>query len=295
VGFSSTCGLFNPLVLHWDGTKWSVVRTPSLPQGNNNQLMAVFAVATDDVYAVGTQTNPVNEGNLTLVEHWDGTSWNVVSTPSANDTGNVLLGLFAHSADDVWAVGDAVSPNNPVETEVLHFDGTQWSLVPSPNPITNSNLDQNVLNSVTATSPDDATAVGFVLDFLNQVTLTLVEHWDGKSWSVVSSPNRSKAANSLNRLNGVTAVSASDVYAAGFFADAATFGQERSLVEHFDRVSWKIIPNPNAGKAQQLNAVVGLAGTTNVWIGGAASSIGDDSETGFLIVPKTFLLFSPIG
>ena len=41
---------------------------------------------------------------------------------------------------------------------------------------------------------------------------TLIEHWNGTTWSVVASPN---VGTQLNGLNGVTAVSTSDIWAVG--------------------------------------------------------------------------------
>src|SRR5581483_1172919 len=187
VGFTFPCNaLLQPMTMHWDGTKWSVVATPKLPF-NNNALNGVFALASDNVYAVGFQTAS-NGASLTLVEHWDGTSWTVMSSPNKNQTGNVLQSISGTSPSDIWAVGDAVAPNVPVRTLVEHFDGTQWKLVNSPNPLPTGSLNQNVLVSVTAVSPTDSTAVGFILDSSFLRELTMVQHWDGVSWKVVSSP-----------------------------------------------------------------------------------------------------------
>jgi hypothetical protein len=294
VGFSFGCNAEPaPLAMHWDGSNWRVVPTAKLPF-LNNELNSVTAIASDDVYAVGFQTAS-NGATLTLVEHWDGHAWTLVSTPNGNTTGNVLSSVSATSANDVWAVGNQVAPNLPVLTLVLHFDGTKWSVVPSPNPLTSGSFSQNVLLSVHAVSPTDATSVGYILDGGSLVELTLIEHWDGASWTVVSSPNVSTAAGSFNRLTAVAAVSATDLYAAGFFVDSATRGQQETLVAHFDGAQWTIVPTPTKGLAQQLNAIFALPGTGNVWSGGAWSRNGTDPETGLLIIPRTLVLFSPIG
>ena len=41
-----------------------------------------------------------------------------------------------------------------------------------------------------------------------------VEHWNGTSWAIVPSPNMGTGN---NHLNGVAAVSASDVWAVGYY------------------------------------------------------------------------------
>jgi hypothetical protein len=167
--------------------------------------------------------------------------------------------------------------------------------VPSPNPLPKDFLNQNVLTSVHAVSPNNVTAAGFLRDSDNQRVLTLIEHWDGTSWKVVPSPNRSETPGSLNLLRGLAAVSATDIYAVGFFADGATGGQDKTLIEHFDGKAWTIIASPVRGLAQQLNGAFALPGTTNVWSVGAASRFGVSFESGVLQVPVTLVLFSPIG
>lgn len=63
--------------LHYDGTQWTQVATPSPPRGDT-QLTAVSANGSDDVWAVGLSTHGgVDEP---LVEHWDGTAWTIVQS-----------------------------------------------------------------------------------------------------------------------------------------------------------------------------------------------------------------------
>ena len=60
------------LALHWNGSRWSVVSSPS-PSigGNGNDLVSVAARSANDVWAVGISGNA-------LIEHWDGSRWSVV-------------------------------------------------------------------------------------------------------------------------------------------------------------------------------------------------------------------------
>jgi hypothetical protein len=296
VGFAFNCISYElqPVALHWDGLTWKAVRTPKLRQNSNSAFNAVVALATDDVYAVG-YTPAANQANLTLIEHWDGTAWSVMKSPNVNNQGNILFGISASSPTDLWAVGARVAEGVPIETLTEHFDGTQWSLVPSPNVLTTGDLNQNILMSVQSVAPNDVTAVGFVLDGDNQREITMIEHWNGTKWSIVPSPNQSATPGSLNTLRSLTIVSPTDMYAAGFFADSASAGQQETLVLHFDGVRWSIIPSPGRGLAQQLNGIFALSGTSDVWTVGGWAQNGTDPETGFLILPKTLILFSPIG
>jgi hypothetical protein len=149
-----------------------------------------------------------------------------------------------------------------------------------------------VLSSVKAVSSNDVTAVGLLRDAGQQRELTLIEHWNGKKWTMVSSPNPSEAPGSLNALTGVTAVSATDLYAVGFFASAATNGQDETLVEHFDGKHWNVMASPTKGLAQQLNGAFAVPENSDLWAVGAYSLPGIDFETGFLQLPKTLVLFA---
>ena len=76
--------------------------------------------------------------------------------PSAPNTAWTTIKAFA--TDDVWAVGskDSDINQNTSSTFTVHWDGTAWSEVPSPNV-----SDQNSLNSVDGATPNDVWAVGY--------------------------------------------------------------------------------------------------------------------------------------
>ena len=68
------------------------------------------------------------------------TSFALASHPDTN--GQYLdqfLGVAAISASDVWVVG-ADEPSNTPQTLIHHWDGTAWSVVPSPNSATGGYL-----------------------------------------------------------------------------------------------------------------------------------------------------------
>ena len=293
VGYFFSCtSLLKPMAMHWDGVRWSVVPTPRLNTNDNAAFTSVVALAADDIYAVGYQ--PASNGAvLTLIEHWNGAAWSVVSSPNGNATGNVLTSISANSPTDIWAVGTLTAPGVEIRTLALHFDGGAWSIVPTPNPVHGGNLTQNVLTSVVAVAPNDVTAVGFTL--ANQTELTMVQHWDGTSWKVVASPNVSNTVGSFNTLRAVTAVNRSDLYAVGFFSNSTTNGQQLRLLLHFNGTAWSILSSPGKATAQQLNGAFAHIGAGDVWLAGAASVPGTDPETGLLQVPITYMLFTSGG
>jgi hypothetical protein len=68
-------------------------------------------------------------------------------------------------------------PGNMQQTLVEHWDGTNWSVVTSPN---TSAQQYNEFESVTCTSASDCWGVG---EYYSNAYQTLIEHWDGISWS----------------------------------------------------------------------------------------------------------------
>src|SRR5947209_3425687 len=129
-----------------------------------------------------------------------GGTWSVV--PGVNPPGDdTLFAVAAVSAHDVWAVGSANQHSSMPRTLTEHWNGTNWSVIASPNP---GNVSFNKLLGVTAISTSNVWAVGYYQSDSGAVQ-TLVEHWNGTSWSLVASPN---SASTINQLFAVAAVSA---------------------------------------------------------------------------------------
>jgi hypothetical protein len=59
-------------------------------------------------------------------------------------------------------------------------------------------------------------------------TLTLIEHWNGTSWSVVPSPNKNTTGSAINELNAITMLPTGLVWAVGDATGAGTL-IERNL------------------------------------------------------------------
>jgi hypothetical protein len=109
----------------------------------------------------------------------------------------VTFGGTPHAGQgDAWAVGTAHGA-----THIQHWDGSGWTKAASPSPGTGS-----ALFSTTAIGPSNGWAVGAFDDAAGHHSL--IERWNGSAWSV--SPN-----NGIADLNGIDAVSPSDVWAGG--------------------------------------------------------------------------------
>jgi hypothetical protein len=236
---------------HWDGTSWTIATTPDEGTGEN-ALNSVSAIATNDIWAVGywQMTKKTDASFHTLTEHWDGTSWTIVPSPTVGVESNTLTGVTAISTHNVWATGYYFS-NRVRQTLVEHYDGTSWSVVSSPDPGSQSNS----LFGVSAVSASNIWATGFTNS--GNGYNALIEHYDGTSWSVVPAASDPSALEDV--LAGVSAVGASDVWAFGYHVIGSSY---QTLTEHYDGTSWSIVPSVNGpdGAVTVLRGGVGAPG-----------------------------------
>jgi hypothetical protein len=244
------------LIERWDGTSWAIVSSPNTSATQNNELYGVTCVSASDCWAVGRYSNGML--GLTLIEHWDGTSWSIVTSPNPLITQtNWLYAVTCVSASDCWAVGDAYNRiTSTWETLTERWDGTSWTIVSSAN---TGPTQHNHLFGVTCVSASDCWAVGY--DTASGYVQTLIEHWDGTSWAIASSPNTNATQN--NSLNGVTCTSASDCWAVGQYNPG---GPYQTLIEHWDGTAWAIVnsPNTSATESNFLSAVT-CASASDCW------------------------------
>jgi hypothetical protein len=244
----------HPAAEHWDGSAWTLVSTPFSGLGEN-ALNGVSAVSSDDVWAVGywQPEKKVSAAFNTLTEHWDGTSWSVVPSPTVPSSGsNTLTSVTALSDHNVWAVGYYFDSKGVRKTLIEHYDGADWSIVPSPNPGGVS----DALLGVTGVAAGDVWAVGFTSAGFGYDALLL--HYDGGDWTQVSGAADPSSAEDV--LAGVAQDGSGDVWAFGYHVIGSDY---RTLAEHWNGSSWSISPTTN-----------GTDGVVTVVRGG--SVIGDD-------------------
>jgi hypothetical protein len=241
------------LAEHWNGTSWSIASTPNAGIGDNI-VNSVSGSSSTDVWEVGYYA--FGTWKRTLVEHWNGTQWSIVPSPNPNNRLNELNGVVAISPSNAWAVGNTSSGNIPDQaTLTLHWDGTQWSIIPSSSP---GSAGLNTLYAVDANSANDVWAVGSYTN-VGEFAQTLIEHWDGTSWSVIPSAN---VPGANNELYGVVAVGPNNVWAVGYWGNAASGFS--TLVEHWNGSSWSVVLSPNPQGDNFLSAV-SATGANDIW------------------------------
>lgn len=95
------------VVIHWDGTAWSVV------PGRTGEATSVWGTAANNVYV--THFAP----SYGSVEHWNGTTWTIEQTAGA-----FFSTIHGSSASNIWATG-------PVFVAPRTWNGTAWSTWPT--------------------------------------------------------------------------------------------------------------------------------------------------------------------
>jgi hypothetical protein len=116
----------------------------------------VWVSGPDEVWTVGS-LSPNNA--LSLLGHWDGSTWSVIDFAPEGNTSVDFADIGGSAPDDIWAVGNLAA----------HWDGKTWSTPTQANP---------TLTGVWARTPTDAYAVGFSGSIV---------HWDGAEWSPMKS------------------------------------------------------------------------------------------------------------
>jgi hypothetical protein len=81
-------------------TSWTVTETPN-PGSTFNELNGVAATFPHNAWAVGDYSDGTFDQTQTLIEHWDGSTWSQVPSPSAGS----LIGVAATSPNNAVAVG----------------------------------------------------------------------------------------------------------------------------------------------------------------------------------------------
>jgi hypothetical protein len=246
---------FYPLALQWNGTSWSTSASATSALPTDTILYGVADVSPTDAYAFG-DNSALASGELA---HWNGTSWSKVTYPLPTNTGydQTLNAISADGPNDVWAIGeylDQIGSNLRWETFALHWNGSTWSDVTMPLVSGSDTSLVYQINSMDAISPANVWAVGGSGDnaspYGGTPSNTLIEHYNGSSWSVVSSPNTGTDDN----LNGVTETSPTNLTAVGYDIPSGASGAQ-TLTMTWNGTSWAIGSSPDVGSNSVLTSV----------------------------------------
>ena len=276
-----TTGAHESLVEHWNGSGWRRVASPNpggtASSGSGTNLQAVSAVSAKDLWVVGGYLDPASGADRTLIWHGDGKRWTRVSSPSPggsnqNDLSD-LDGVHGVSARDAWAVGEysTKAKSSGRDTVVLHWNGTRWTRVASPNALGASTKRVTNLASVAAVSAHFAMAVGtFSPDPSTSALESLAMRWTGTRWVQVASPDPGGTADpsDFTNLSAVAALSPRDAWAVGEATDSSTRAVD-SVVLHWNGRKWSRFSSPNPSTTATYLFAVAAVSARAAWAVGS--------------------------
>jgi hypothetical protein len=220
------------------------------------------------------------------------TTWE--ETPTAMPAGAtycLLRGVKAFAPNDVWAVGSAQVPLVPggittdSRTVAMHFDGAQWTHVPTPSPGPAPGLVNCLLYALDGVSSNDLWAGGtwktqIPGGWVGQQVFAM--HWDGSAWTVppgLPIPASSIGAGvSGSRILDIEAEASSDVWFVGDWLDIVSASSglttRPGLLLHWDGAGLQQTVLPivtNVG--HQYFTSVAANGPNDVWVAGGAGVV----------------------
>jgi len=189
--------------------------------------------------------------------------------PSPSGTTASLLGVADVAPGDGWAVGFSTSTSTDQDQSLIeHWNGTAWSIVPSPDPAGGS-TGSDELWAIAAVSATNIWAAGE--DFVQGAAIQLLfAHYNGTRWTAVPPP-----PDSGGTVLGLTAIAPDNVWAVGTI-DAQTFTSA-----HWNGTRWSTVATPsvNAGSnpIEELTAVTAVS-ASDLWASGWVGNIDNENK-----------------
>ena len=278
-------GKDGPLVVNWNGSRWSIARVPI--HGALNAVSCNSAVSCVAVGLVGTHS---------LVLRSQGERWHRQASADVHGPAGfrgrittALRSVACWSATGCAAVGTVRSvtttdcgddcPVAEASPTAEAWNGQRWLITrirQSPSPTGTE------FSSVSCVSRSSCTAVGpFATSAAPpELPATLAEHWAGNSWKRQRTPNPPGVAHYYGgTLYGASCSSTSQCMAVGSFSFAAIEGETVPLAERWTGLGWKPLPTPIPGGDPERNGAVYLTGVSCT-SSSACTAVGQSATTG---------------
>ncbi len=257
-----------PLVEHWNGSTWSIVRT-TIPTayGWSGALLAVSCSSDIACTAVGSSYSSAS-GTVPLAERWNGSSWSIQRTPhpfGIDDFNDVSCA----SSTACIAVGSGQ------ESFAQRWDGTRWSVekINFGDPQGRA----NALTGVSCPSQGICAAVGWddiglcADEYESDYDVAVLGLWKSARWSLGRHPNLGCSSGQDNGagnwLNAVSCTSPTACTAVG------------SEVDRWDGRRWSVQSAPigidalSAVSCPSTNACTAVGSRSYTWNGQQWSSL----------------------
>jgi hypothetical protein len=264
VGYYPAGTRYQTLTERWDGSSWSRLSSPNPGDTQGNFLSAVSCASATFCMAAGSYST--GGKGRTLTEKWDGTRWNLVSSPNLSANGNFLLGVSCASATFCMAAG-AYNSGGHGQPLTEKWDGTRWNAVSSPNP---DGIQNSFLGGASCTSARFCMAAGATPD------QAVAQTWNGTSWIRLkpASTGRTQPA-----LYGVSCTSPRFCMAAGYQFPGA---HDQTVTETWNGIMWSRLSTPSTSSTQH-NALYAASCTSTTF----CMAVGAYSSNGTSVRPLT--------
>jgi hypothetical protein len=269
VGYFANPYFTQTLAEAWNGHRWSVQRTPNVPNPTSSvwgQLNGIWCLSAKACTAVGDYEGTVTES--TLAESWNGTTWSIKSTPNMpGDPGNALNSVYCRSAGQCQAVGEYTTNSNSTGPLAEAWNGKGWSVEKTPAP----KAQDSYLYGAFCPSASWCLAVGSSAGTTGTAARPLAERWNGHTWAIASAPSPAGATQS--ELLGIWCLSTRACAAVG---SASSGIVTTTLAQNWTGSAWSITKTPNRVEPQSsaLNGVSCTAADQCMAVGDYANPAG---------------------
>ena len=170
-----------------------------------------------------------------------------------------LDGVFCTSRTSCWAVGGQTGTGGTgMANQMLYWNGTKWRQVSVPDPGGTGADSVSQLFAVRCLAASDCWAVGN--RSAGGALLNQALHWNGKKWTVVSTPDPGGNGNGkLSELDDSTCVTSADCWAVGDFGTAAQGATEQrsNQILHWNGRKWSRlrVVNPGGTRTGHVNSL----------------------------------------
>src|SRR4029079_8490556 len=233
--YTTSAGVAQALAENWNGRTWTLQSTPTPSGATPSALSGVSCTSASACTATGYYTTSAGV-DQTLAETWNGTTWTVQSTPTPSGaTSSALSEVSCTSAAACTATGYYTTSAGANQTLAENWNGTTWAIQSTPTP---SGATSSGLSGVSCTSASACTSVGWS-GVSPGAYETLAETWNGTTWAIQSTPNRTAATSSY--LFGVSCTSASACIATGYDLSPSY----KALAARWNSTTWTLQSTPN--------------------------------------------------
>ncbi len=272
VGWQSAPSLVT-LAEVWDGSSWSMQPTPNAmgqPGAQGSSLSAVSCISGSTRCTAVGYSNSAEGHQETLAESRDGGTWKVQPTPTPTGVQGIvqgfLTGVSCTSATACSAAGDHFGDAGSQVPLMESWNGTRWEIRPAPGA-----RDSTTVAGISCPAAQECMSAGvdYYLDRYaapgNGDSFTLVDAWNGSTWSIRPTPNLSGLL--YNSLSGVSCGSSTACVGVGYYERAD--GSSVFFSETWNGAHWTIrpVPVPATATFSRLTAVSCASATYCVAVG----------------------------